>query len=83
MTAYKFDRTISLGNLIQVIVLSLAAISFFFGLRASVAANTDAIKQNSAIIKEIQREIGGVDVIQNELHHLQDSLERIEKKLDE
>ncbi len=80
---YKFDRTITLGNILQVFVMTFAGVAFFYGLKGTVDNNTRHIEHNARMIEEMRHDVASVDVIKTEIRHLDEQLDRIERKLDE
>ena len=83
MSGYTFEKKISLGNIIQILLLAFALIGGYFGMKASIDANTTVIKANSEAISQMQGETQGLDVLTYKVDANAKTLARIESKLDE
>jgi len=83
MSGYIFEKKITLGNMIQILILAVAVIGGYFGIKTSVDANTVAIKANVHSIAKMRGDMDSLDVLNYKVDANAKALARIEKKLDE
>ena len=83
MSGYSFEKKITLGNIIQIIILSVALIGGFFGIKSAVDANTAAHMANSEAIRAMQTQTSGMDVLIFKVDMNTAALSRIEEKLND
>ena len=81
MNGYSFEKKITLGNIIQIVVLSVAVIGGYFGIKTSVNANTASHKANAEAIRSMQAQTSGMDVLLFKVDMNTAALSRIEEKL--
>lgn len=83
MSGYTFEKKISLGNIIQIGLLGIAIIGGYFGMKASIDANTKAHQINTKAISQMQSETQSLDVLTYKVDSLTSTVARIEAKLDD
>ena len=83
MSGYSFEKKITLGNMIQILILSVAVIGGFFGIKSAVNANTVAHMANAEAIRSMQAQTSGMDVLIFKVDMNTAALSRIEEKLDD
>ena len=80
---FQFEKTLTLGNVIQILLIAGGLAGGYFGMKASIDANTRAIEQNIIHIKNMQAETESLDVLSYKVDQLSQAIMRVEEKLDD
>lgn len=72
----SFDNKLSIGNVLTIITLFGGIIVTFSTLGSDVRANTAAMSNQKTKVERI-------DVIENDIRHIRESLDRIERRIEE
>ncbi|MGB0908206.1 MAG: hypothetical protein ACPGVT_11990 [Maricaulaceae bacterium] len=83
MSGYVFEKKITLGNIIQIVMIIFTVIAGYATIKTRVDANTVAVKTNIESIAQMRHDTDGLDVLTYKVDNNAKTLARIEAKLDE
>jgi len=83
MSGYTFEKRITLGNLIQIAVIIAGIFGAYFAIIGDVKINEQNILRIEKTVEQNSEITRKIDVIENEIGHISQSLQRLEQKLDE